>query len=201
MPKSGVINPYGQKYAIGERLDCGCFEVISFNEYLRSKPNARGIDSFIGYIDLGWIGYGEPWVVLPGTHAPNGQIGNEIQAFEPGHKKIWLETRLLSGNTSPGVIFEAYIPGVADRPSPNAWITKRAPVLLRGVILERCDKRFLLMKAIRNYPHDDEQSDLADKSRERARANIARSFDQLLDNIVWKPEYHGINSDSPHSSE
>ncbi len=188
IPMSVGITPYGRKFDVGERLDCGCFEVESFAEDLRSKPRARGIDSYIGYLDYGWMGIGQPWVVLPGDHAETGQLSSEIRAFDPAHKKIWDETKLLSGNTAPGVVFEAYIPAIADRPSPNAWVTKREAVLLRGVILERCDKRLLLMRAIRDYPPDDWLGEMADLSRQRSRDSLARFFDEFLANIYWKPD-------------
>ncbi len=189
MPKSGFLNPYGKKYEIGERLDCGCFEIESFDEYLRSKPLAQGADSYIGYLDYGSHGYSQPWVIFPGEHPATAHVGSEIRAFEPAHKEIWDETRLLSGSIAPGVVFEAYIPGVLDdRSTPGFWIVERDPVLVRGVILERCDRRFLLMKATRDYPHDDEVGDRAEKKREESRARLARSFDKFLANVHWKSQ-------------
>lgn len=138
------MQDYGNIYPIGKVLTTSCVSIISFNKRLRASPQIYGDDTFVGYIDYGQhMPKGHVFLVLPLKTQPN-TVGELLIDADPRHRQFWLEAQLLRGEISSNTVFEARVPPIQKRTSPNAVIAEREALFLRGEIHVSCGNRYLV---------------------------------------------------------
>ena len=135
---------YGEKYPVGQVLTTSCVTIQNFNKNLRSSPGIYGDDTYVGYIDYGLgMSRGHVFIVLPITVHP-ATIGELLRETDPKHRSLWLEANLVNGQLSEGHVFEAVVPPLQYKTSPNVTITEREAILIRGSIYSACGKNYLV---------------------------------------------------------
>lgn len=126
-------------------LDCGCFSVTSFDEYVRSSPKAYGVDSYAAYQDYGpGMPRGVVYLVIPLPDSQYENVGSILRASDQRRRAFWEEAQKQSGDLAEGSVWEAYVPPDVREMSSSSRIVDREAVVVRGTQIRRCGQRFLV---------------------------------------------------------
>ncbi|HEY5813136.1 MAG TPA: hypothetical protein VIT23_10860 [Terrimicrobiaceae bacterium] len=135
---------YGQIFPVGAKVNCGAFQIISFERNLRSSPNAYGKGTYVGYEDNGpGMDRGTVFIVLPLNVAGKKDVAGTLAATDPKRRGFWSEGRVLSGSIDSGT-FVFYVP--EDWSGTERMKTINRPALaLKGSVVRTQSQAFLVL--------------------------------------------------------
>jgi hypothetical protein len=159
---------------LGTVFSTSCVTVKSFDEKLQSRPGLGGKDRYVGTIDFsGGLGSSTTFVISPVTVTPGMAVGEVLRQADHRRNKFWTGAQMTAGQPEVGKPFEAYVPPDVKEIMPNATVTKRPAIMVRGHLQEACGKLYLVAVFANPFGTDD------------SAWKQAREGDKLLANSQW----------------
>lgn len=168
---------YGKTTAISTPLDCGAFEVKTFDSTLRSVPKRYGPGTYVGYIEIGAdFSKGTVFTVFKGKDLPGSSLSEALYAYDPVRPMYLKNAVLLTGNYIKGDTFEAVVPEKAKYTNSNgSKITERPEIRIIGKFLKRGNSYYLFRASSDDYMDDKKKWE-----------TLRKEFNIFINSISWK---------------